>query len=238
MKIINYENLRSFAYVNDKICKEIKGIAIDFFGLGCMNMYSTDTQEGEMLAQEGILLVIPYNNPWAWMNKQAVDYTDEIIDVLFDKYNLPEKTKIVSMGGSMGGQSALVYTRYAKRTPVACIANCPVCDVVFHFTERDDLPRTLYSALWHENSDINDALEKISPLHLANEMPKISYHIFHCDKDRAVNITAHSEKFVNEMRRIGHNVTYDIVNDRDHCQLTYEAKQKYIQFVIDEIKRG
>lgn len=30
--IINYENLRSFAYVNDTICqKPVKGIAISFF---------------------------------------------------------------------------------------------------------------------------------------------------------------------------------------------------------------
>ena len=58
-----------------------------------------------------------------------------------------ENIPVVSTGGSMGGQSALVYCAYSKRTPVACVANCPVCDTVFHFTERPDLPRTLYSAV-------------------------------------------------------------------------------------------
>ncbi len=34
-KIMNYENLRSFSYVNDTICKKpIKGIVIYFFWFG------------------------------------------------------------------------------------------------------------------------------------------------------------------------------------------------------------
>ena len=126
-RIINCENLRSFTYVNDSICKKtIKGIVISFFGLGSMTMYDNDFAEGEFYAEKGILYVVPYNNPWAWMNNQAVKYTDEIIDVLIEKYDLNEDIPIVSTGLSMGGQSALVYTAKAKRTPVACVANCPV----------------------------------------------------------------------------------------------------------------
>ena len=86
--IINFENLRSFSYVNDTICKKpIKGIVISFMGLGGMAMYDNDSMEGEFYADKGILYVVPYNNPWAWMNKQAVRYTDEIIDVLIKKYD-------------------------------------------------------------------------------------------------------------------------------------------------------
>lgn len=44
------------------------------------------------------------------MNHQTVRFVDEIIDVLFDTYHLPEGTAIVSSGGSMGGQCALTYT--------------------------------------------------------------------------------------------------------------------------------
>ncbi|MBQ7975611.1 MAG: hypothetical protein IJ300_08010, partial [Clostridia bacterium] len=117
-KIITYETLNRFAYVNDKICKKpINGIAISFFGLGGMVMHDFDPPEGEYYAGKGILYVIPYNNPWAWMNKQAVAYTDEIIDVLIKQYELSEDIPIVSTGGSMGGLSALVYTAYSKRTP-------------------------------------------------------------------------------------------------------------------------
>ena len=158
-KIITCENIKNFAYINDEICREnILGIVISFFGLGTMVMFENDTIEGEFYAERGILYVVPYNNPWAWMNKQAVNFTDEIIDVLIEKYNLSENIPIVATGGSMGGQSALVYTVYAKRQPVACVTNCPVCDVVYHYSERKDLPRTLYSSLFNESTTLEEAL--------------------------------------------------------------------------------
>ena len=237
-KIITYENLRKFTYVNDTICKRpIKGIVISFFGLGGATMYGSDFADGEFYAEKGILYVVPYNNPWAWMNKQAVSFTDEIIDVLIGKYNLDEKIPIVSTGGSMGGQSALVYTVYAKRTPVACVANCPVCDVVFHFTEREDLPRTLYSSLFNESGTLEDALKSISPLHLIDKMPKVKYHVFHCNQDKAVNIDAHSEKFVSALNQRNYTITYDIVADRGHCDLTLDMKRKFAEYIVNSIEK-
>jgi len=236
-KIINYDNLRKFAYVNDSICKKpVKGIVISFFGLGGMAMYDNDFTDGEFYAEEGILYVVPYNNPWAWMNKQAVAYTDEIIDVLIGKYNLSDNIPIVSTGGSMGGQSALVYTAYAKHQPVACVANCPVCDVVFHFTERKDLPRTLYSALFNEPGTLEDALKSISPLHIIDKMPKVKYHIFHCNKDMAVNIDAHSKKLISEFDKRRYEFTFDVVEGRGHCDLTLEMKRKFAEYAINAIE--
>lgn len=235
-KIICYENLERFAYVNDKICKKpIQGIVLSFFGLGGVSMYDFDTQTGELYAEQGLLYVVPYNNPWAWMNPQAVQFTDEILDVLIEKYELDDTIPIISTGGSMGGQSALVYSCYAKRTPVSCVANCPVCDVVFHFTERKDLPRTLYSALFNVDGDLDSALRSISPLHLVDRMPKIKYHLFHCDADRSVNIDAHSRKFVDAMRERGHDVTFETVADRGHCALTLQAKQRFEQYAIEDV---
>jgi dipeptidyl aminopeptidase/acylaminoacyl peptidase len=170
------------------------------------------------------------------MNKQAVAYTDEILDVLFEKYNLPEGTPVVSTGGSMGGQSALVYTRYSKRTPVACVANCPVCDMVFHFTEREDLPRTIYSAYFNEDCTMNEALEKHSPLHLASQMPKIKYLIFHCDDDRAVNIDSHSRRFVEAMMALNHDISFVVVPDKGHCNIGDENYKKFMEFCINTIE--
>lgn len=236
-KIIKYETLRSFAYVNDAVCtKPIRGIVLSFFGLGGASMYDIDTVEGEFYGSKGILYVVPYNNPWAWMNPQAVAYTDEILDVLIDHYALDEDIPIVSTGGSMGGQSALVYTAYAKRIPTACVANCPVCDVVFHFTERPDLPRTLYSASFHQCGTLEEALQSISPLHLTDKMPYIKYHIFHCGEDKAVNKEKHSDKFVTEMRKKGHNLTYDVVPNRGHCKLTLAMQRKYAEYIVNCIE--
>ena len=237
MKIITYENLRSFAYSNDKLINgEIKGVAIDFFGLGGQAMYKDDTEAGKMLAKHNILFFVPYANPWGWMNKQEIALTDEIIDVLFDHYNLDEKTPIVSTGGSMGGLCSLVYAYYAKRTPIACVSNCPVCDLPYHFTEREDLPRTLYSAFGDCEGDIYEVLEKYSPYHLANKMPDIKYTVFHCSADSAVNIEKHSNRFVEAMRENNKNITYHIVPDREHCDLGDEARNLYYQAIIDAIK--
>lgn len=238
-QIMTYDNLRNFAYTNDRICKKpIKGIVLSFFGLGGTEMYHEDNLTGVYYAERGILYIVPYNNPWAWMNRQAVDYTDEIIDVLADKYKLTDDVPIVSTGGSMGGQSALVYTRYAKRTPIACVVNCPVCDLVFHYGERPDLPRTLYSAFYHYDGDIEQALKTASPLHLVPVMPKVKYHIFHCDEDKAVNISEHSKKFVKAMKEQGHRITFDIVKGRGHCDLSEEMWQLFTQYGVDAIEKG
>ena len=193
-KIITYENLRSFAYSNDRlITGEIKGIVLNFFGLGGMTMYNSDPGDAIELAEKGVIYVVPYYDPWCWMNRQAVEYTDEIISVLCEKYGLDSSVKVVSTGGSMGGLSALVYCAYAKITPCACVANCPVCDLLYHFTERPDLPRTLYSAFYLYEGDMDTALRSCSPLHLVDKMPRIPYTIFHCSGDMAVNLENHSE---------------------------------------------
>jgi len=235
-KIITIENLRSFAYCNNKICKKpIKGIAISFIGLGDDSIFYEDTEDGISFAENGILYVVPYQNPWAWQNKQNVGYTDEIIDVLFKEYDLPENLPIVSTGGSMGGLSALVYMVYAKRTPVACVANCPVCDLSYHFTERLDLPRTLYSAFYNYDCSLQEALESASPLDLVDKMPVNSkYYIFHCEEDTAVSKQKHSDRFVEKMKE-HHDITYYVVPDRGHCSLTYEMRKLYNIHIADSI---
>lgn len=227
-KIITAENFRSFAYANDAIVtRPIRGIALDFFGLGGASMFWDETDAGKFYAEHGILLIVPYNNPWAWMNRQAVAYTDELVDVMMSKYDLPDSTPIVSTGGSMGGLSALVYTAYAKRTPKACVANCPVCDLPYHFTERPDLPRTLYSAFWNYEGTMEEALKATSPLHLAQDgkMPRVKYTVFHCTADAAVNKEKHSDRFIEAMA--GYDVTYHVVPDRGHCDLTPEMWDAY-----------
>lgn len=237
-KIITAENFRNFAYCNDGICeKPIRGIVVEFFGLGGASMFWDETDAGKFYGERGILFLVPYNNPWAWMNRQAVAYTDELVDVLFEKHNLPEDTPVISTGGSMGGLSALVYTAYAKRTPAACVANCPVCDLPYHYTERPDLPRTLYSAFWNYEGTMEEALRETSPLHLARDgkMPDVKYTVFHCTADKAVNKDMHSERFLASMT--SRAVTYHIVKDRGHCDLTPEMWEKYRAAAVDAVMK-
>ncbi len=227
-KIMTMENLRRFAYCNDDIVKKpIKGIVIFFVGLGGCSMYNEGNATGNFFAENGVLFVIPYHNPWAWMNRHTVEFTDEILDVLFKEYDLPKDLPIVSSGGSMGGLSALVYTAYSKRTPSSCVASCPVCDLPYHFTERVDLPRTLYTAFASYEGSLEDALRSASPAHLVDKMPESTeYFIFHCEEDEAVNIARHSRPFVEKMRA-KHKITYYTVPGRGHCDLGEEMDKLY-----------
>lgn len=235
-KIINYENLRYYAYSNDKAVKgEVKGIVIDFFGLGGMNMFHEDTKTGLLFAENNIVFIVPYSNPWGWMNKDEVRLCDEIIDVIKAQYSLDDNTPLVAIGGSMGGLACIVYTMYAKHTPVGCVANCPVCDLPYHYTERIDLPRTLYSAFYNYDCSLEEALKSASPLHLAKDLPKkTKYTVFHCECDDAVNIHAHSEKFVAELSKYRH-VDYITVPNKGHCDLGEEMYEKYFKIATDYI---
>ncbi len=238
-KLITKDTIRRFAYSNVHLLKgPARGIVVSFFGLGYNRMQDADTEEGIFFAEHGILYLFPYNAPWCWMDREAVLFTDEVIDAMVAGLSLPEDIPVVLMGGSMGGLSALVYSRYAARTPVACVVNCPVCDLPYHYTEREDLPRTLYHAFFFEEGKIEDVLRTASPLHLAPEMPDIPYYVFHCCNDKAVNKQKHSDRFVEAMRASGHRVEYFEVPGRGHCALPYDLHARYLSLCVEAIDRA
>ena len=234
-KIITFNTLRNYAYCNERICKRpIRGIVISFFGLRASQMYDEDTDDGLFFADKGILFVIPYTNPWSWMNRQELAYSEEILDVLIQGLHLPEDIPVTATGMSMGGTAALVYSFYARRTPVACVPICPPCDIVYHYTEREDLPRTFYNAFYYEDCPMEEALKSVSPLALADQMPSIDYYVFHCEKDSQVNIEKHSDTFVEKMK-LHHNIRYYTVPDRDHCDLTDKMRALYRNCITESI---
>ena len=234
-KIINYENLRSLTYSNDKLIKgTVKGIVLHFFGLGNMTIHNTDPDEAFEYAKRGIIYLTPYYNPWCWMNKQAVHFVDEIIEVISEKYNLDKSVRIVSTGASMGGLCSLVYCAYAKITPCACVANSPVCDLNYHYSERPDLPRTLYAAFREYEGSFEDALKSSSPIHIIEKLPDIPYKIFHCEEDKLVSLEIHSAKFVSVMK-LTHNIELKRVPLPGHCAFTDEARTEYMNTIINNI---
>ena len=234
MNIINKTNLEYFAHTNEDICKKpIKGIVLEFHGLGRGGrMVSEHSELAKDCGEKGLLYVFPYYGPWSWMNSTAVKTVDAIVEAIFDKYSLEDNTPIISTGGSMGGLSALIYSRYAQRTPAACAANCPVCDLQYHYMERVDLPRTIYHAFAHYNMPLEDAIKTASPIEQIKEMPHIPYYIVHTLEDTMVNKEKHSDTFVKAMRKLGHRVEYVEVPERDHLDLTEEALKGYNDFIL------
>ena len=230
--MITYENLRKYTYSNDHLIKgEIKGLCVEFNGLNATRMLDEDPIRAVKCAENGILFINPYLNPWNWMNDRAIETTDHIISVLSEHFGMDD-LPVVSTGGSMGGQCSLIFARYSEHRIVSVVSNCPVCDMEYHYVERFDTEHSIADA-YADCEDFEEALKAHSPLHLVDSMPDIPYHIFHCEEDKAVNKGMHSDKLVPALRDAGKTVTYDTVPGRGHCDLTSEMREKYDSFILN-----
>lgn len=223
--------IKEVAWVGaDYVQGKIKGVILTFHGLGGGGKGGLGTEELEWAAQGG-LVVFPYYGPWAWMNRQARAMIDDLVDSLYLKHGLADTVPLICVGGSMGGQGSLLYTRYAKRPVRACYANCPVCDLAYHFHERPDLPPTVRHAMGYP-ADMEPLLAEHSPLAQVAAMTDIPYLIIHGGKDQAVNKQHHSDKLVAAMRARQLNVEYIGVPGMGHCgPLPLSALQRTIDFV-------
>lgn len=234
---ITKDTLESYAFTNHKHIKgEVKAIVLDFHGLGSCGLRHECNELELRLANEGILSVFPYYGPWSWMNPQAVRFVDKVLECACERHGLDiQKTTVISTGGSMGGHSALIYSRYARYTPKACVTNCPVCDFAFHATEREDLPRTVYLAFEGCGMSLQDAILIHSAYHIAEQMPDIPYYVVHGSCDSAVNKEIHSDRFVKKMRECGKEITYIEVEGMEHCYLDPfpEVKEQYYSKIVE-----
>ncbi len=224
--------IKEVAWVGeDYVRGKIKGIVLSFHGLGGGLKGGPSTEELEW-GRCGGLVVHPYYGPWAWMNRQARAMIDELVDALYATHKLADRLPLVCTGGSMGGQGSLLYTRYAKRRVSACLANCPVCDLKYHFHERPDLPPTMRHAFLGYSGSLSRLLVEHSPLEQVKALPDIPYRIIHGGKDKSVSKPHHSDKLVDAMRRRKLQVEYVEVPEMGHCNpLPLEVLQRNVEFV-------
>ncbi|MBE6687563.1 MAG: hypothetical protein E7591_10110 [Ruminococcaceae bacterium] len=236
MNTVTKDNISKFAYTNEELLKnEPQGIIYEFHGLNDgISMTIAHTKFSYMCAEASVLYVRPFYGPWNWMNRASVRLIDEITEAVFDKYQ--KKMPISSSGLSMGGLSALIYTRYAKYTPSVCAAICPVCDLIYHFDEREDTARTIFSALGGYEISFYEAMEKNSPIHQIEALPDIKYLIASTLCDEEVDITKHSDPFVEKMNALGRDIEYLKIPHQGHCSLTKESAEYYREFLINNLK--
>ena len=230
---ISPNNIHLFAYTNEKcLSGPVRGVVVNFHGLGHRDMKYEPDGFDLLFAEHNILTIFPYYGPWIWMNNQAISYVDQVMAAVKVRHNLANNIPWVSSGGSMGGLSALVYARYAAVPPVACAVNCPVCDLPYHATERDDLPRTMLVSFSHYPKGVEAGMKRHSPVHIAAQLPKVPYLVVHGDADIAVNKAAHSDKLVSLMQN--HDVEYIEVPGMAHCDLhaAPDALRRYQDFII------
>ncbi|MBR5515171.1 MAG: hypothetical protein IKU52_03090 [Clostridia bacterium] len=235
MNAVTKENIKKFAYTNEELINgEPKAVIFEFHGLN--DGISTNIPHSSfshLSAENSVLYVRPFYGPWNWMNRASVRLVDEIADALFEKYG--KIMPVASTGLSMGGLSALIYSRYGKYTPTVCAAICPVCDLVYHYNEREDTARTIYSALGGYEIPLDEAIVLNSPLHQLENLPDIKYLIASTLCDDEVDITKHSDIFVEKMKELGRDIEHIKIPDQGHCSLTKEAAGYYKNFIIKNI---
>ena len=234
---MNKQVMRQAGWIADDCLRgPIRGVVLSFHGLGAgaTKPWNLPTTEQLEWIAVGALLVYPFYGPWGWMNRQAQAMVDDLVEAVYREFALPASTPLISTGGSMGGQACLLYTRYARKAVSACLANCPVCDMKYHFTERPELPTTIRHAFNCYDGDIDAVLAAHSPLAQVAAMPKIPYLFIHAGKDAAVNKARHSDAMVAALRARGLSVEYHEVADMDHCgPRPLAVLQREVAFVIE-----
>lgn len=214
----------------------VRGIILRFQGLGAQGMKAAAEPLDLELASRGALVVEPWHGPWAWMNDATRDLYDEVVDAVRARFRLAADLPLIAVGGSMGGHGALAYTFRSRHRVTACFANCPVCDLPFHYGERPDLPRTMHHAIGRYD-DITAALEERSPVHQAQRMPAIPYLIVHGVRDQAVNKARHSDRLVALLRQRGLPVEYLEEPEMAHCgPFTWPTWRRVVEFQLGQLR--
>lgn len=231
--------LHEMAWIGDRFVKgRIKGVVLFFHGLGRIEMKFEPTTQELAFAEAGALVVHPYYGAWNWMNRQTRRFIDELVASIYSVYKIPESAPLISTGESMGGQCALIYTRYANRRVAACSVNCPVSDLKFAFHERGDVPRTIHFAFRGYSGQMDALLSEHSPVEQARFMPDIPYQIIHGVQDTGVAKARHSDKLVPLLRKSGLKVEYLEVPEMVHCSPMPPAIwKKQTDFVCRHIRK-
>jgi len=227
--------LKEVAFIGDELIRPpIRGVVVSFHGLGHPLLRTELIEEEKIWADNGLLTVFPYYGPWSWMNRQARAFVDEFLDAVYVNYGLSDDIPFITHGGSMGGFSALLYARYAKRKVARCVAICAVCDMEASFHERPDVPRTIHCAFQGYQENMETLYREHSPLLQVESMPRIPYLLIHTSGDASVSKTLHSDKMAAALRKHGHDVTYYEIKGGGHCTpLPEEVQAAKTTFILD-----
>jgi dipeptidyl aminopeptidase/acylaminoacyl peptidase len=229
---LSLEEIRQSAWIGDAfIVGPVRTVIVTFHGLGFSGLKNGPAYDECEWAAAGALVIFPYYGPWSWMNRSARRFVDMLIPSVYQRFNVPGEVPLVIVGGSMGGQGSLIYTRYSPHHISGCLADFPVCDLAYHFTERPELPPTMRYA-FRDESNFAVALDEQSPLKQSGSMPDIQYLLIHGDKDIAVNKERHSDRFAAEMRLHNRNLEYVEVPGMGHnSNIPFHVSRRRIEWV-------
>ena len=242
---INKNTLRFYCCTNEALIpsgKKVTGFVLEFPGLdgnSCLgglmgNMSTYDNAFTRTCAENGIVVAYTFPGPWSFMNRGAVRVTDLVVDALMDKYGFTSEDDftLIVMGGSMGGQSALIYTADSKHTVDACAAHCPTYDILARIRSGDvSVPRAFLSAVNDYDMPLDDALKAISPAHRIADMPDVPYLVTADELDEILPVKG-IEKYVDALKEAGFDVTYLRLDGKKHGEISAEDRNTMNDFIL------
>ncbi len=219
----------------------VKALVLEFPGLGggsCLggsmdNLSVYDTPFTRACAEKGIVVAYMFPGPWSWMNRGAVRVTDLVVNAFMKKYGwlTDDDFSLVVMGGSMGGQSALIYSIDSAHKVNACVAHCPCYDISECFSVVDPFPRTFISAVNAYDMPLGEALRLISPGCRVDELPDIPYLITADEFDEIIPLDG-LEKYVDRVKNAGRSVQYMRLAGQPHGGISVEDRRRLDEFVM------
>ena len=250
LKYFNQDTLRYYCCSNEALFGEgtvVRALVLEFPGLGggsCLggsmeNLSVYDNPFTRRCAEKGIVVAYMFPGPWSWMNKGAVRVTDLVVNAFMQKYGWKSDNdfSLVVMGGSMGGQSSLIYSIDSSHRVSACVAHCPCYDVNDCFSVLESFPRTFVSAVNTYDMPLDEALRLISPSFRIGELPDIPYLITADEFDEIIPLNG-LENYVDLVKKAGLNVTYMRLEGQTHGGISAEDREKMNDFVLKYSKKN
>ncbi len=235
MGYLNARNILDYAFINlDTVQKPIRGVVMNCHGMDDETVYDSSPRPGVDLGNEGVLYIFPYYGPWAWCNDQTVFFLNEILDAVWEMLRLPEDLPYVLVGGSMGGLTAMLYSMYGNRRPLAVGCNCPVCDLAAVFEASPQMRRSIYSAYVGSGLPFEEELDRHNPILQTSRLPDIPYLIVSGSMDVVISEEGQIGPFQQAMLQAGKRATFMRVPGMGHCNIMEfeDAYQTYLHFCL------
>lgn len=221
----------------DLIKGEIKGIALYFTGLGHTSQPGNDMVAAPVCTENGILYILPFYNPWSWMNKKTVDYVDAIVDAAMELYGIPQNAPVGIYGGSMGGHNTFHYAVKSKHNIVAAALLCPCCNVEYEMAySTNTIFRSYFEAALEDTDDFTSYIHDNSPVNMVEKLPKIPYLFAVGLKDLVLVPSQHSDLMIEKMAAAGHTVERQDYPEVAHCNLPHRDRIAVHKWLCEKMK--
>ena len=176
----------------------------------------------------------------SWMNQEAEYDLRFLIEQLTKDFRT---SRVLLMGGSMGGTSSLIFATRNPHLVSSCLALCPATDMkklyyFWHGTERDFLAKTIEIAYGGTPEKRSEQYKERSGIYFVEKLRSMPVAIIHGDMDMVIPVE-HSREFVEKAKQTGVRIFYQEIKGGDHDSpiMDFAIVKKaidWLEFVITE----